>query len=470
MPWPVYHGIKVSLFKRMVLLLSGGDCLILIKIIRNRMKVKLIPGLLLMLALAGCGGSQKYNYVTVEDGIFSLAGEPYYFIGANYWYGAILGTEGRYGDRERLLRELDHMKSIGITNLRVMVGPEGPDNEPYRVTPALQVAPGEYSREMLDGLDFLMAEMGRREMHAILFLNNAWDWSGGFSQYLSWNGYGPIPNPNIPPNTWPQFMSFSGRFNTCEPCISQFEEFIRFILGRTNRYTGIKYTDDPAIMTWEIANEPRAFSDENIPAFEAMIARIAGLLQELDGNHLVTTGTEGRHGCEQQMEVFERIHADPNIDYLVMHIWPKNWGWLDNADIAGTLDSSLVKTNQYINDHLEVAERLNKPIALEEFGLPRDQHGFSPLEPTSSRDAYYDNAFSQVLDHAGRRGPLAGCNIWAYSGEGRAAEGRIHWLPGDDYLGDPPQEEQGLNSVFDTDSTIELISVHNRRLREVINK
>ncbi len=76
---------------------------------------QVIPGLLLMLALAGCGGSQKYDYVTVEDGIFRLAGEPYYFIGVNYWYGAILGTEGRYGDRERLLRELDHMKSIGIT-------------------------------------------------------------------------------------------------------------------------------------------------------------------------------------------------------------------------------------------------------------------------------------------------------------------------------------------------------------------
>jgi hypothetical protein len=26
---------------------------------------------------------------------------------------AILGTDGQYGDRERLLNELDHMKSIG---------------------------------------------------------------------------------------------------------------------------------------------------------------------------------------------------------------------------------------------------------------------------------------------------------------------------------------------------------------------
>ncbi|MHC1731303.1 MAG: beta-mannosidase [Bacteroidales bacterium] len=431
---------------------------------------RVLPGLLLMLALAGCGRSQELSYVTVEDGIFRLAGEPYYFIGANYWYGAILGTEGEYGDRGRLLRELDHMKSIGITNLRVMVGPEGPDNEPFRVTPALQVAPGEYSEVMLDGLDFLLAEMGKRGMHAILFLNNAWDWSGGFSQYLNWNGYGPIPNPNIPPNTWPQFMAFSGQFNTCEPCISQFEQFIRFIVERSNGYTGLKYDEDPAIMTWEIANEPRAFSDENIPAFEAMIARIAALLQELDKNHLVTTGTEGRHGCEQKMEVFERIHADPNIDYLVMHIWPKNWGWLDIKDIEGTLDTALLLTNRYINDHLDVAVRLNKPIVLEEFGLPRDFHGFSLQEPTESRDRYYSNAFGQVLEHAGRLGPLAGCNIWAYAGEGMAAEGRIHWLAGDDYLGDPPQEEQGLNSVFNTDSTVGVISDFSLRLSALTKK
>jgi mannan endo-1,4-beta-mannosidase len=123
-----------------------------------------------------------------------------------------------------------------------------------------------------------------------------------------------------------------------------------------------------------------------------------------------------------------------------------------------------------MKEHLAVAERLNKPIVLEEFGLPRDKHGFSAEEPTNSRDLYYKNAFAQIIDHAGKRGPLAGCNIWAYSGEGRGAEGRIHWQLGDDYLGDPPQEEQGLNSVFDTDSTIELISGFSRSLDNIIIK
>jgi mannan endo-1,4-beta-mannosidase len=431
---------------------------------------QILIGLFFSTMIAGCGSGHKQDFVTVSDGMFKVGGEPYYFIGANYWYGSIIASQGEYGNRERLLRELDQMKGLGINNLRVLVGAEGPDNEPFRVTPALQIAPGKYSDELLDGLDFLLAEMKKRGQYAILYLNNSWDWTGGYSQYLNWNDYGPIPYPNVPPNTWQQFMSFSGQFNSCEPCIKMFENHIRFMLGRTNKYTGLKYTEDPVIMTWEIANEPRAFSDANIHAFEAMISRIAALLKELDTNHLVTTGTEGKHGCEQSMELFERIHSDPDIDYLTMHIWPKNWGWLDIKDIKGTLAPSIEKTNKYMNDHFEVALRLKKPIVLEEFGLPRDYHGYSSRESTACRDEYYRNAFEQVIKHAGNKGPLAGANIWAFSGEGRPAEGHIHWQSGDDYLGDPPQEEQGLNSVFDTDTTIGIIAGYNRKLKGLMKK
>ena len=162
----------------------------------------------------------------------------------------------------------------------------------------------------------------------------------------------------------------------------------------------MKYTEDPVIMTWEIANEPRAFSDENIPAMEAMLKRIAALIHKLDRNHLVTTGSEGQFGCEKSMELFERIHADSNIDYLTMHIWPKNWSWLDPEDIGGTLGSSIEKTNRYIDDHIAVARRLNKPLVLEEFGLPRDHHGYSPEETTKYRDAYYNNAFAHLVENA----------------------------------------------------------------------
>jgi len=410
----------------------------------------------------------KSIFVKTAGAHFVLEGKPYYFIGTNYWYGAIIASSGKYGDRKRLLHELDFMKSHGITNLRIQAGAEGPDDEPFRVTPSLQVAPGKYNSEVLDGLDFLLAEMGKRGQKAILFLNNSWDWSGGFAQYLNWNGYGNIPYPMMKPNSWPQFMTFAGQFLNCDNCKKQFYDHIKFILTRTNRYNGKKYTEDPAVMTWEIGNEPRAFSSENIPVLELYINETATLIRSIDKNHLITTGTEGQWGCENSIEVFERIHAQPDIDYLTMHIWPKNWSWLDVKNIPGTLEKSIVNTNKYMYDHFAVARELGKPIVLEEFGLPRDFHGYLPAEKTTCRDQYYENAFEQVVDHCKRNDVLAGCNFWGFAGEGRPKH--EFWVKGDEYLGDPPNEEQGLNSVFSTDSTITIIEKYNQKLKKLLNK
>ncbi len=421
-----------------------------------------------LLFLVSCVTKAQFSYVQVKGSRFVLNGKPYYYIGTNYWHGAILASSGLYGNRPRLLRELDFMKEHGITNLRVQAGAEGPDDEPFRVTPSLQTAPGKYNDEMLDGLDFLLSEMAKRGQHAILFLNNSWDWSGGFAQYVNWNGFGTIPYPSVKPNTWPQFMSFAGQFLNCDNCKKQFFDHISYMLNRTNRYTGKKYTDDPAIMTWEIGNEPRAFSIENIPALEKYIRETAALIREIDKNHLITTGSEGEWGCENLPDVFERIHAQSGIDYLTMHIWPKNWSWIDSRNIPGTVKTGIEKTNKYIDDHIVVARRLKKPIVLEEFGLPRDFHGYLPVETTSCRDSYYANAFEQVIEHCKNQDVLAGCNFWSFGGEGRPAH--LFWEKGDDYVGDPPNEEQGLNSVFNTDSTIPVIEKYTLQLSKCLNE
>ena len=53
-------------------------------------------------------------FIRVKQGQFFRGGKPYYFVGTNFWYGAILGSEGCGGDRARLVRELDMMKEKGI--------------------------------------------------------------------------------------------------------------------------------------------------------------------------------------------------------------------------------------------------------------------------------------------------------------------------------------------------------------------
>ncbi|MBN1924947.1 MAG: hypothetical protein JW798_03860 [Prolixibacteraceae bacterium] len=428
-------------------------------------RIKYAPGILIILLIAAlaCTKQEANEFVSVKGHQFFKDGKPYYYIGANYWYGAILGSKGEFGDRERLIKELDFMKAHGIDNLRILAGAEGPDGEPHRVTPTLQVEQGKYNIDQLEGLDFLLAEMKKRDMLAILYLNNSWEWSGGYAQYLNWNGYGPIPYPLWEGHTWWDFMQYTKQFHLCSECKEQFYLHVKYILGRINSYTGLRYTNDPTIMAWELGNEPRAFSDENIPAFIDFLHKTALLIHTIDTNHLVTTGTEGYHGCRKNWALFDTIHQNKNIDYLTMHIWPLNWGWLDRNDIEGTLDLSIKNCADYMLEHIEKAREFNKPIVFEEFGFPRDGFSFKPDSPTKARDKYFSAAFNIIYENSLGNGPLAGSNFWSFSGIGLPSyKNPDHlWKPGDDIIGDPPQEEQGLNSVFAGDSTMQIIKHYN---------
>ena len=134
-------------------------------------------------------------------------------------------------------------------------------------------------------------------------------------------------------------------------------------------------------------------------------------------------------------------------------------------DIKGSLQKCIDNTAKYLNDHLVVARRLNKPLVIEEFGFPRDHHEYSLKDSTSCRDRYYASVFRQIQQSAQNNDALAGCNFWAWGGFGRPQGEHVFWQKGDDYLGDPAQEEQGLNSVFDTDATISLIKNYTDRLK-----
>lgn len=133
------------------------------------------------------------DFITVKNGHFLRDGKPYYYVGTNLWYGAILGSEGQGGNRQRLCKELDALKAAGIDNLRVLVGSDGHRGVKTKVEPTLQVEPGVYNDTILAGLDYLLMEMGKRHMVAVLYLNNSWEWSGGYGQYLEWAGAGKAP-------------------------------------------------------------------------------------------------------------------------------------------------------------------------------------------------------------------------------------------------------------------------------------
>ncbi|MEM6319891.1 MAG: mannanase [Bacteroidota bacterium] len=403
------------------------------------------------------------NFVKVEKNQLTRNGQPYYYIGANFWAGMNLGIEGNDPYRIRLVKELDRLQALGVSNLRIMAASEGPDSEPWRMVPALQPEVGKYNERLLKGLDFLLVEMKKRDMLAVVCLNNMWPWSGGFAQYINWVTGDPIPYPPPAENgKWLKYMQFSARFFKNEAAQAAYFDHIKVIINRTNSISNTSYKEDPTIMSWQLANEPRAIISHQ--KYRRWVERTAAFIKSLDAHHLVSIGSEGDAFLPFSQK-FKKEHRLQHIDYATMHIWIQNWGWYDPKKAAISFPKALRKAKKYIHRHIKKAKKLGMPVVLEEFGIARDDESFELNSSTTYRDRYYTEVFDLIYQAAKRGEPIAGCNFWAWAGEGRPRHPKAVWKAGDDFIGDPPFEYQGWYSIYDTDeSTLGVIREYAERI------
>lgn len=406
----------------------------------------------------------KSDFVHVDGLRFVLNGEPYRYVGANMWYGAYLGALGPTGNRDRLRRELDALAALGVANLRVLGSSElSPLKNSMR--PAFRGPTPPYNEDLLVGLDYLLAEMGKRDLKAVIYLNNYWEWTGGMVTYLYWTNGGHYIDMNDPAHPWPAFADLSAQFYGSAKANALYRNYVSTVIGRRNTITGVAYRDDPAIMSWQLANEPRpggSMANAQFENFYAWIADAANFIKAQDANHLVSTGNEGLKGCLDNEDCVVKTNAISGVDYMTFHIWPLNWSWINPKDMAGTYASCEANTRDYIATHLRIARQVNKPAVAEEFGLPRDGGEYAVSVPTTFRDRFYRLIFDATQNSASNGGPFAGTNFWAWGGEGRAEHPDFMMRPGDkSFVGDPPQEPQGRNSVFNSDaSTLDIIRSH----------
>jgi len=444
---------------------------------KNSRKLRFVIVYCILLSFFSCGKKlfrdkklKETDLISTNGNQFIKGDQPYYFVGANYWYGAILGSK-KLGDRKRLIKELDLMKSLGIDNLRILVGAEGlPRNS--KVSPALQPKQGIYNEALLDGLDFLLFEMNKREMYAILYMTNNWIWSGGMSQYLEWNGYGEVPNPFLDQFSWEDYMSYTVQFYNCKACKDAYYNHIKFIMGRTNPYKKIPYVQDNTIMSWQIANEPRVMvSKEYEKPYKDWVDETVDLIESLDSVHLISTGVEGKESYFQDITVYKEIHSNPKIDYLTMHMWPKNWGWYDSNNEKESTNYSIDRANDYMNEHIKIANEIKKPIVMEEFGFPRDSSSIKPISSTKNRFKFYKFIIEKVTESALSKDAFAGLNFWGFGGFATKISNDGVWRLGDDFTADPPQEPQGLNTIFASDEALlNLIRGSNLRINKTHEK
>ncbi|RPI69648.1 MAG: T9SS C-terminal target domain-containing protein, partial [Ignavibacteriales bacterium] len=151
-------------------------------------------------------------------------------------------------------------------------------------------------------------------------------------------------------------------------------------LNRINTYTGTAYKDETTIFSFELINEA---SNElnNSGILYNWYKEMAAFFKSIDANHLLTTGEMGEDDDRSQYSDINLFYNSsdflfngykgtsysknltvPGIDYGSFHLYAEGWGIHPAAGI------------NWIKEHLFIAETLNKPSLLSEFGSRDNKH------------------------------------------------------------------------------------------------
>src|SRR5690242_6222788 len=135
-----------------------------------------------------------------------------------------------------------------------------------------EIREGPFGITRLDRAIKLAAE---RNIRLILTLTNYFPDYGGMHQYQKWLGL-PVLND----------------FYRAPAATMMFKHWLGSIIARHNALTSTPYIEDPTILAWEIANEPRC-PGEDPQVLTDWITEISAFMRSKLRNQLIAAGEEG---------------------------------------------------------------------------------------------------------------------------------------------------------------------------------
>ncbi|KAK7435529.1 hypothetical protein VKT23_019651 [Stygiomarasmius scandens] len=165
---------------------------------------------------------------------------------------------------------------------------------------------------------------------------------------------------------------FHDSFYTNDQVKTVFKNYVKTFVTR--------YLNEPTILGWELANEPRCKGSPGTSSgtcttktITNWATELSAFIKSIDTNHLVAIGDEGFFNdpgnAVYPYQGSEGVDFDANlgissIDFGTFHLYPEPWG--QSADPTGF-------GNQWITDHATSMKSHNKPVIMEEFGTTGDK-------------------------------------------------------------------------------------------------
>ncbi len=314
-------------------------------------------------------------------------GAPFRIAGANNYYLA-------YVQEDVQNAVLDLVTPLKLNTLRIWAYLDAPAPGPGDVyfqfwnstKKALDYHDGP---DGLGRLDRAIALAGARGLRLILTLTNNWPDFGGMPQYVKWFG---LPAKNA--------------FYRSQAAKQAYQNWVEQLVTRRNPLTGRLYRDEPAILAWELSNEPRCETDDGQPlgdGVETLIAwvdEMSRFIRSLDANHLIAVGDEGyfRHQFAGGNALFngrygvscEELLGVGLVDFGTCHLYPQQMGkGIDPVEFG----------LMWIREHQHAAERANKPMLLEEYGVLFG--GAGEIQSNDERNRIFDVWLKEVENLGG---------------------------------------------------------------------
>jgi len=319
---------------------------------------------------------------------FVLNNKAFYFTGSNTYYLHYKDIE--YGTPK--VFEIAKKHNLSVIRTWAFMDEAYIQDDVYytsfnNATREIEVNNGENGLQRLDRVIALAEKYGIR---LILTLTNNWADFGGMEQ-------------------WVRDFGFTEHYQFyTEPEIKKsFKKYIKTLINRTNTVTGKKYKNDGTIFAWELANEPRCWGTnmgKNEKCTTKTITKWADemstYIKKLDKNHMVATGEEGfgLAGVDSENDIygfgdgndFVANAALKNIDFATIHLYASYWGFKDY----------IKEGIQYFEAHAKAVKKLNKPIIMEEFGIPKEKREeVQPVYMQSLVDNDYNGIMYWMLAH-----------------------------------------------------------------------
>jgi endo-1,4-beta-mannosidase len=120
------------------------------------------------------------------------------------------------------------------------------------------------------------------------------------------------------------------------------------------------FKDDPTVLMWQLMNEAHVSTEAGAGVLRDFVNDMTQLVQSLDGNHLISAGTQGTGQAGIQGSEFKALHKLPGVDVVEAHDY-------DAADQAmpGYPDCRI----NCVWGAFEDAQALNKPFFIGEAGV-----------------------------------------------------------------------------------------------------